>query len=29
MKKTFVKLFGLLLSLIALGIAAGAHAAWE
>jgi len=29
MMKTMKKLFGLLLSLIALGIAAGAHATWR
>ncbi len=29
MMKTFKKLFGLLLSLVALGIAAGAHTTWR
>ncbi len=29
MKKIVAKLFTLVLSLVALGVAAGAHAAWE
>ena len=29
MKKTFAKLFGLLMSLVALAIAAGASASWD
>ena len=29
MKKTFAKLFTLILSLVALGVSAGAHTAWR